>query len=102
MSLRRGRGAARLLLVAVCSVSAVALLSAAATAQEAETPQVALFLGHQWLHPGGTVPSPFQPVNAPIGRKMKDMDKGGGAAVTYNFTPHWGLEADYGGNAGDN
>jgi hypothetical protein len=30
------------------------------------------------------------------------MDKGGGASATYNFTPHWGLEADYGGSAGDN
>ena len=102
MSLRCGRGAARFSLVAFCSVSAVVLLSAAAMAQEAETPKVDVFLGYQWLHPGGTVPSPFQPPNAPIGQKMKDMDKGGGASITYNFTPHWGLEADYGGNAGDN
>lgn len=102
MSLRCGRGAARLFLVALCSISTVALLSAAAMAQETETPKVDLFLGYQWLHPGGTVPSPFTPVNAPIGQKLKDMDKGGGAAATYNFTPHWGLEGDYGYSEGDN
>ena len=102
MSLRCGRGAARLFLVALCSISTVALLSGAAMAQETETPKVDIFLGYQWLHPGGTVPSPFTPVNAPIGQKLKDMDKGGGAAATYNFTPHWGLEADYGGSEGDN
>ncbi len=59
MSLRRGRGAARLLLSAFCSFLAVGLLSAAAIAQEEDTPKVDIFLGYQWLHPGGTVPAPF-------------------------------------------
>src|SRR5882724_3812232 len=102
MSLRCGRGAAHLLFAAFCTLMAVGLASVAAKAQEQDTPKVDLFLGYQWLHPGGTVPSPFQSPNAPIGQKMKDMDKGGGASATYNFTPHWGLEADYGGSAGDN
>ena len=30
---------------------------------------------------------------------MGDIPQGAGAALTYNFTPHWGLEADYGGNS---
>ncbi len=70
MSLRRGRGAARLLLTASCSLLAVGLLStAAAIAQEEDTPKVDIFLGYQWLHPGGTVPAPFTPRNAPARTK---------------------------------
>ena len=102
MSLRRGRGAGHLLLVVFCSMFALALFSVAAAAQEEDTPKVDIFLGYQWLHPGGTVPSPFQPPNAPIGQQLKDMAIGGGASGTYNFTPHWGLEADFGANSGDN
>jgi len=99
MSLRRGRGAAYLLLAVFGSLLAVGLLSTAAVAQEEETPKVDLFLGYQWLHPGATVPAPFHPPNAPVGQKMGDIPQGGGAALTYNFTPHWGLEFDYGGNS---
>jgi len=74
------------------------LASVAAKAQEEGTPKVDVFAGYQWLHPGATVPAPFQPPNAPVAQKMGDIPQGAGAAVTYNFTPHWGLEADYGGN----
>ncbi len=74
------------------------LISATAVAQDESTPKWDLFVGYQWLHPGITVPTPFQPVNAPIGQKMGDIAQGAGAGLTYNFTPHWGLEADYGGN----
>ncbi|HMH05547.1 MAG TPA: hypothetical protein VK579_02585, partial [Terriglobales bacterium] len=59
-------------------------------AQE-ETPKVDLFVGYQWLHPGGTVPSPFQPPTAPVAQKLGDIPQGAGASLTYNFTPHWGL-----------
>ena len=99
MSLRRGRGVARLLLTASCSLLALGLLSTAAAAQEEDTPKVDIFLGYQWLHPGGTVPAPFTPRNAPVGQKIGDIPQGAGASATYNFTPHWGLEADYGGNS---
>ena len=102
MSLRRGRGAAHLLLAAFCSLLALGLLSAAAVAQEEETPKYDLFLGYQWLHPGATVPLPFQPPNVPVAQKMGDIAQGAGGAFTYNFTPHWGLEADYGGNSNKN
>ncbi len=33
---------------------------------------------------------------------MGDIPQGAGASFTYNFTPHWGLEADYGGNKNKN
>ncbi len=80
----------------------VVSLSTAVIAQEGETPKWELFLGYQWLHPGITVPAPFQPVDAPIGVKMGDIAEGGGASVTYNFTRNLGLEADYGANKNDN
>jgi hypothetical protein len=95
MSLRR------LLCGIFLSLLAVMLISTAVVAQE-ETPKVDLFVGYQWLHPGITVPSPFQPPNAPVAQKMGDIPQGAGASFTYNFTPHWGLEADYGGNKNKN
>ena len=55
-------------------------------------------MGYQWLHPGGTVPSPFTDFNNPTGTKVPDMSPGFGSALTYNFDPHWGLEADFGHN----
>jgi len=87
------------LLLGLC---AVLLLSSALAAQEEAVPKVDLFLGYQWLHPGITVPLPFQPLNSPLGQKMGDIPEGGGASLTYNFTRSLGLEADYGGNKNDN
>lgn len=92
----------RLLRGIFLALSAAVLISSTVMAQEEATPKVELFVGYQWLHPGATVPSPFHPPNAPIGQKMGDIPQGGGASFTYNFTPHWGLEADYGGNENDN
>jgi hypothetical protein len=77
-------------------------ISTAVMAQEEETPKWELFVGYQWLHPGITVPTPFQPPTAPIGVKMGDIAEGGGASLTYNFHRNLGLEADYGGNQNDN
>jgi hypothetical protein len=77
---------------------AVFLLSAHVLAQQEATPKVDVFVGYQWLHPGGNVPAPFQsPIN-PVAFKLPDMAGGGGASLTYNFDQHWGLEGDYGGN----
>ena len=95
MSLRR------LLCGIFLSLLAVMLISTAVVAQE-ETPKAELFVGYQWLHPGATVPSPFQPPTAPVAQKMGDIPQGAGASFTYNFTSHWGLEADYGGNKNKN
>jgi hypothetical protein len=92
MSLRR------LLCGIFLSLSVGLLISTTLAAQEEATPKIEIFVGYQWLHPGITVPSPFQPANAPIGMKVGDIAQGAGASGTYNFTPHLGLEADYGGN----
>jgi hypothetical protein len=96
MSLRRFFSG---LFLGLCVVS---LISISAMAQDEPTPKVELFVGYQWLHPGITVPAPFQPFNAPIGVKMGDIPEGAGASLNYNFTRFLGLEADYGVNKNDN
>lgn len=80
----------------------VLLISASVVAQEEPTPKVDLFVGYQWLHPGITVPFPFQPPTAPLSQKMGDIPQGAGASLTYNFSRYLGLEADYGGNKNKN
>ncbi len=102
MSLRRGRSTARSFSGAFLSVLALCLISIPAMAQEDATPKVDIFAGYQWLHPGATVPAPFQPPGAPVAQKMGDIPQGAGASAAYNFTPHWALEADYGGNSNKN
>jgi OmpA family len=79
---------------------AVVLISSLALAQGDSNPKWDLFVGYQWLHPGGSVPAPFGDPNAPVPLKIRDMSAGFGSAFTYNFDPHWGLEADLGHNWG--
>jgi outer membrane protein OmpA-like peptidoglycan-associated protein len=67
-------------------------------AQNDSNPKWDLFVGYQWLHPGGSVPTPFGDPNRPILFTLSDMPKGFGGAFTYNFDPHWGLEFDLGHN----
>ncbi len=86
----------RLLSVLFLTLASVCLISSTALAQDEATPKWDLFVGYQWLHPGITVPVPFQPFNAPIGMKMPDISPGGGASLGYNFTKMLALEADYG------
>jgi outer membrane protein OmpA-like peptidoglycan-associated protein len=86
---------------AVFVLLAVSLISSPAFAQSDSNPKWDLFVGYQWLHPGATVPAPFGDPNNPVPLKVPDMSKGLGAAFTYNFDPHWGLEFDFGHNWGD-
>ncbi len=95
MSHCRNKG--RVLLAAV-TVSFI-IFSCAVSAQE--TPKSELFIGYQWLNPGGTVPEARQPLNAPVGVKPPSMGKGIGGSYTYNFTKILGLETDAGVNSND-
>jgi hypothetical protein len=92
----------RLSLRVLCSslllMLTVVLLSAVTLAQDVETPKDEIFVGYQWLHPGGTVPNPFGNYNAPTGQRLSDMTAGFGAAYTYNFQKFFGLEGDFGYN----
>ena len=92
------RNIGRVLFAAV-SVGLIIFLSSAVAAQE--TPKSEVFIGYQWLNPGGTVPEAFQPSNAPVGIKPPSMGKGFGASYTYNFTKILGLEGDFGHNWSD-
>ncbi len=93
--LRKGRIAIGLLIAL-----AVTLISSPALAQGDSNPKYDVFLGYQWLHPGGSVPTPGSDPNNPVPYTVPDMPKGGGAAFTYNFNRYWGGEVDWGTNAG--
>jgi len=81
---------------------AVTLIASPAVAQSDANPKWDIFMGYQWLHPGGNVPTPGGDPTAATPFQVPDMPKGGGAAVTYNFDRHWGAEFDWGTNAGGN
>jgi len=74
-------------------------------AQDEAPPKLDLFLGYQWLNPGGTVPVgttlPFQPPQSPVLTKLPSMPVGYGVTGTYNFSKWWGLSIDVGGNFQD-
>jgi outer membrane protein OmpA-like peptidoglycan-associated protein len=101
MSFRSRSGKSQLVVV-LLALLAASLLSTSALAQSDSNPKWDLFVGYQWLHPGGNVPAPFGDVNSPTPFQVPDMSKGFGSSLTYNFDPHWGLEADLGHNWGDN
>lgn len=89
----------RVLLAALLLVMAVVMISAtAASAQEEPVPKVDVFVGYQWLNPGGSAPLPFRSPNNPFAQKLPSIPQGVGAALAYNFDQHWALELDYGGN----
>jgi len=96
---RRRRAIAALILAV-----GMVLLPSLLCAQEAP-PKVDLFIGYQWLNPGGTVPvgsnPPFQPPPPPIATKLPSMPIGYGVTGTYNFDKWWGLSVDVGGNFQD-
>jgi hypothetical protein len=88
----------RAVIAVVSAVIAMMLIPGSASAQSDSNPKWDLFVGYQYLHPGGTVPAPFGDPNNPNLFKIQDMAKGFGTAATYNFDPHWGLEFDLGHN----
>ncbi len=79
-------------------VAAVIVVSSPAVAQSDANPKYDIFVGYQWLHPGGTVPAAGTDPTNPMGVKLPDSAKGAGAAFTYNFDRHWGAEFDFGHN----
>ena len=83
---------------AVCIVVAVVLISSTAFAQSDTPPKWDLFAGYQYLHPGGTVPESTSNPTAPTQFTLPSMERGAGAALTYNLDSHWGGEVDFGYN----
>jgi outer membrane protein OmpA-like peptidoglycan-associated protein len=100
MSLSRKLFMGRAVVVGLFVILAIVSVSSPALAQSDSNPKWDLFTGYEWLHPGGTVPTPFSDPLNPVPFKVPDMSKGFGSALTYNFDPHWGLEFDFGHNWG--
>jgi hypothetical protein len=67
-------------------------------AQDENFPKADIFVGYQWLNPGGTVPTGRDQFGNPIGTKLPAIAQGVGAAFGYNFSKYMALEGDYGGN----
>lgn len=86
------------LIAGVIVLLAVAFASRPGFAQTDSNPKWDLFVGYQWLHPGGWTPAPFGDPNNPTLYRVPDMAPGFGAALTYNLDPHWGAEFDFGHN----
>ena len=91
-------GSRRVRIVILVAFSAMLLMSAVAMAQDQPVPKVDVFTGYQWLSPGATIPAPHSNPLRPLALKLPDIPQGAGAALTYNFDPHFGLEVDYGSN----
>src|SRR5277367_1541335 len=98
MSLCSASNKGRIAVIGLLIAFAVSLLSSPAVAQSEPTPTWDIFVGYQWLHPGGEVPTPGSDFNNPSPYHVPDMSKGLGASATYNFNAHWGLEGDIGHN----
>ncbi len=88
----------RVLSVSLLALVVLGIMSSVAMAQDPQVPKYDIFLGYQWLHPGGNVPSPFGSYNAPISQTLPDAPWGVGAAVARNFGKYLALEGDYGKN----
>jgi len=106
MSLCAGSNRCRLALMGLLLAVMVAVIASAAVAQDENPPKVDLFVGYQWLNPGGTVPvggaSPFIAPPVPIVRtNLPSEPIGFGTTGTYNFNKFLGLSIDVGGNFQD-
>src|SRR2546426_1916165 len=89
---------ARVIATGLFTIFAVFLLAHSAAAQTDSNPKWDLFVGYQWLNPGGSVP--LGSTNNPTAFKVPAMGKGFGSTLGYNFDPHWAFEFDLGHNWG--
>ena len=82
-------------IVALMLVVVITLFPSFVSAQDEAPPKVELFVGYQWLNPGGNVP--LSPSN-PVAFKLPSSPTGAGTSFAYNFTKIWALDFDYGAN----
>jgi len=93
MSLRFAKSNALVLWVGLCLV-----FNGLVQGQEQPVPKADLFIGYQWLNPGGTVPAAGSTPAAPFPNRLNSIPQGMGAAGAWNFNRYLALEGDYGGN----
>jgi hypothetical protein len=91
------------LILAVILAVLPALLNAQTTPQapsarssDDTTPKVELFVGYQWLNPGGSVPVA---AGSSTTMNMPSLTKGFTTSVSYNFNRFFSLEGNYGGSS---
>ncbi|MGD0416129.1 MAG: hypothetical protein ABSA80_12290 [Terriglobales bacterium] len=100
------RGASVALVLALVLIALPSMLNAqtaapnAPTVQSSDTlPKVDLFLGYQWLNPGGNTPDLSSP---PVAMKVPSLDKGFGVSADYNFNRIVAAEVSWGINWNSN
>ena len=88
------------LVLALVLIALPSMLNAQTAAPNAQTvqsddtfPKVEVFLGYQWLNPGGNVPDRTPPPAGPLAIKLPSMVDGFGANVAYNFTKNAGVRS---------
>jgi outer membrane protein OmpA-like peptidoglycan-associated protein len=85
----------------LASLMLVLLLMAAPAPSVAQDnyPKADLFVGYQFLNPGGTIPlGGYDQFGNPLKDKLQSIPQGVGATLGYNFNKWLALEGDYGGN----
>ncbi len=88
-----------LVLIALPSLLNAQTAPNAPTVQSSDDfPKVELFLGYQWLNPGGNIPDHTPPPAGPLAFKLPSIAQGFGTSLAYNFTRNLALEGDYGGD----
>ena len=85
------RSALIALIIAVAVVVLPGVMIAQANNQEA--PKAELFVGYEWLNPGGNIPDGNSPPNA---MHMPAIAQGGGASLAWNFNNYFSLEGNWG------
>ncbi len=92
---RRSAGLA--LVTAIVLIALPGLMKAQVDNQEA--PKAELFVGYEWLNPGGDIPDRSVPPNAV---HMSAIPQGGGASLAWNFNNYFSVEGNWGINGNGN
>lgn len=88
---RTYRSAMIALVIGVVVIALPGVIMAQADNQEA--PKAELFVGYEWLNPGGNIPDGNVPPNA---FHLPAIAQGGGASLAYNFNNYFSVEGNWG------
>jgi hypothetical protein len=98
---RRYATAALLLCVVLVALPALMIAQTApapktsSVSSDDSYPKAELFVGYQWLNPGGNIPTPGP---NPIAFHLPSIAQGFGTNLSWNFTRYLALEGNYGGD----
>jgi hypothetical protein len=85
------RGAAIALVTAIVMIALPAVMHA--QPDNTQAPKAELFVGYEWLNPGGNIPDNNVPPNA---FHLPAIAQGGGASVSWNFNNYFSFEGAWG------